>query len=72
MDAFNRMEDKAQKMLDEATAMAELNSEPIDKAKALEEKYASKSSFSVEEELNRMKRNRKVQQPILTLLKTAH
>lgn len=55
MDAFNRMEDKAQKMLDEATAMAELNSEPIDKAKALEEKYASKSSFSVEEELNRMK-----------------
>jgi phage shock protein A len=42
-------------MLDEAAAMAELNSEPIDKAKALEEKYASKSSFSVEEELNRMK-----------------
>jgi phage shock protein A len=42
-------------MLDEATAMGELNAEPIDKAKALEEKYASKSTFSVDEELKQIK-----------------
>ena len=56
MSAFNRMEDKASKMLDEANAMAELNSEPVDEAKALEEKYASKGGASVDEELNNLKK----------------
>ncbi len=55
MSAFNRMEDKASKMLDEANAMAELNSEPVDEAKALEEKYAAKGSASVDDELTRLK-----------------
>lgn len=55
MNAFGRMEDKANKMLDEANAMAELNMKPIDAAKALEEKYATKGTASVDEELNAMK-----------------
>jgi phage shock protein A len=54
-NAFNRMEDKASRMLDEANAMAELNMEPIDEAKALEEKYASKGTASVDEELASIK-----------------
>lgn len=53
--AFERMEDKASRMLDEANAMAELNMEPIDEAKALEEKYASMSNVSVDEEINKLK-----------------
>ncbi|UWG96367.1 PspA/IM30 family protein [Dehalobacter sp. DCM] len=55
LDAFARMEDKANKMLDEANAMAELNTAPIDEAKALEEKYATKGTASVDEELNKLK-----------------
>ena len=55
MDAFGRMEDKANRMLDEANAMAELNTEPADEAKKLEEKYSSKGSPSVDEELYKLK-----------------
>jgi len=55
IDAFSRMEEKASQMLDEANAMSELNTEPIDKAKALEEKYASKGTVSVDEELEKLK-----------------
>jgi phage shock protein A len=55
MEAFNRMEEKAGKMLDEANAMAELNKEPVNAAKALEEKYAAKGTASVDEELTRLK-----------------
>lgn len=55
MGSFQRMEDKANRLLDEANAMSELNSEPIDKAKELEEKYASQTSAAVEDELTRMK-----------------
>lgn len=55
MGDFQRMEDKANRMLDEANAMAELNTEPIDKAKDLEAKYASQTSAAVEDELARMK-----------------
>ena len=55
IEAFDRMEDKASKMLDEANAMNELNMEPIDDAKALEEKYATKGTASVEEELTKLK-----------------
>lgn len=55
MNAFTRMENKASRMLDEANAMAELNAEPVDEAKALEEKYATKGSSSVDEELKKLK-----------------
>jgi len=39
MGAFERMEDKVNRQLDMATAKAELNSQPLDEALALEEKY---------------------------------
>lgn len=55
MGDFKRMEDKANEMLDEANAMSELNSEPIDKAKELEDKYASNNSTSVDDELSQLK-----------------
>jgi phage shock protein A len=57
MSAFDRMEDKADRMLDEATAMSELNTAPIDEAKALEEKYAKQGSASVDDELAKMKKD---------------
>lgn len=57
MSAFDRMEDKADRMLDQANAMAELNAEPTDEAKALEEKYrAAGADASVSDELERMKK----------------
>jgi len=48
------MEEKADQMLDKANSMAELNSKPVDEAKALEKKYAS-ASPSVEDELAALK-----------------
>jgi len=39
MNAFSRMEDKVNRQLDMANARAELDSQPIDEALALEEKY---------------------------------
>jgi phage shock protein A len=56
MGAFSRMEQKADKMLDEATAMEELNKEPVDEAKALEEKYAKQGTPSVDEEMDKLKK----------------
>lgn len=55
MSAFDRMEQKADQMLDRANAMEELNAKPVDEAKSLEEKYAGASSSSVDDELARMK-----------------
>lgn len=56
--AFDRMEDKANRMLDEATAMAELNTQPIDEAKSLEEKYENAGTdASVDEEMEKMKKD---------------
>ena len=56
MGAFDRMEEKANRMLDEANAMSELNSQAIDEAQALEQKYkSSDTSASVEDELASMK-----------------
>ena len=52
--AFKRMEEKAEQMLDRANSMAELNSKPVDDAKALEKKYAT-STPSVEDELAALK-----------------
>ena len=54
--SFKRMEEKISARLDQADAMAELNEEPEDEAKQLEQKYAQKhESAAVEAELARMK-----------------
>lgn len=57
MDAFSRMEEKADRMLDSANAEAELNamSSSTDPAAALAAKYGKGSSQSVEDELAAMK-----------------
>lgn len=56
LGAFDRMEEKADRMLDEASAMNELNSQAVDDAVALEEKYKPQgASASVEDELAAMK-----------------
>ena len=56
MSAFERMEAKADSMLDQANAKAELNSTPTDEAEALEAKYAGYAGDeSVDDELARMK-----------------
>ena len=54
LDSFSRIEEKANKMLDEANAMAELNSKPSDGIEDLMSKYYSKTS-SVEDELAALK-----------------
>ena len=54
--AVGRMEEKANKMLDEATAMAELNVQPIDEAKVIEEKYKNGETASVTDELEALKK----------------
>jgi phage shock protein A len=56
MAAFERMEDKADKMLDVANAKSELDAQPIDDAKALEEKYKAGETASVEDELAELKK----------------
>lgn len=55
MSAFQRMEEKADRMLQRETAMAELNAKPKDEAAALEEKYSGTGSAAVEDELAKMK-----------------
>ncbi len=56
MGAFERMEDKVNRRLDEANARAELDSKPIDEAMALEEKYkGSDIDESVSDELAALK-----------------
>jgi len=54
--AFDRMEDKVNKMLDEADAMAELNTEKPDSLEELAKKYESVSdSTAVDDELAALK-----------------
>lgn len=54
--AFDRMEDKADRLLDEAMAHAELNKGPKDEAADLADKYGgSSSNMSVEDELAAIK-----------------
>lgn len=55
IDAFSRMEAKADAMLDQADAMAELNSKPVDEAAELEAKYSGVNDASVDAELAKMK-----------------
>lgn len=54
MGAFERMEEKADNMLNQANAMAELNTEPVDEAKALEGKYSAQG-VDVDAELAKLK-----------------
>ena len=54
--AFDRMEAKADRMLDTADAMAELNEDPTDDIADLEQKYSSVAdSAAVDDELARLK-----------------
>lgn len=53
--AFDRMEEKAQAMLDRSDAAMELAQEPVDEAAALIEKYSSGGSASVDDELAALK-----------------
>lgn len=53
--AFERMEEKANRMLDEANARAALNEKPVSEADRLAAKYGGASDASVDDELARMK-----------------
>lgn len=53
--AFGRMEEKAQVMLDQAAAAAELSAGPEDPAEDLMKKYPGGGSVSVDEDLAKMK-----------------
>ena len=56
MEAFERMEAKADKMLDEANAMTELNAKKTDTAESLADKYEKAgSSAEVDDALAKMK-----------------
>ncbi len=55
MGAIGRMEDKVNKMLDTATAAAELDAAPVDDAASLADKYSTASSSSVDDELAALK-----------------
>lgn len=56
MSAFDRMEAKADEMLDRSNAMADLNAAPVDAAAELERKYAEAgSTAAVDDELARLK-----------------
>ncbi len=52
---FERMEDKVNKALDEANAMAELNKSPKDDIKDLAAKYDDNKDTDVEDELEKLK-----------------
>ena len=53
--AFERMEEKAQRLLDQANAAAALSAEPEDAAAALEAKYRGGGDRAVDDELARLK-----------------
>ena len=56
IDAFNRMEAKADRELDMANATAELNAKPVDEVEALEKKYgAAASDAAIDDEIARLK-----------------
>lgn len=58
LGAFTRMEEKANRMLDEANAIADLNAVPKDDIESLMNKYDTKTSSSIEDELAALKGNR--------------
>lgn len=55
IEAFNRYEAKADKMLDAAEAMAELNKKPVDAAETLADKYAGANAVDVDAKLAAIK-----------------
>lgn len=56
ISAFDRMEAKADSMLDRSNAMNELNQQPVDEAAALEAKYADAGGdAAVDDELSKLK-----------------
>ena len=56
MSAFDRMEARANEMLDRSNAMSELNAKPADSAAELERKYTEAGSIAaVDDELARLK-----------------
>ncbi|WP_099468766.1 PspA/IM30 family protein [Konateibacter massiliensis] len=55
ISAFDRMEAKADRMLDQANAMAELNGESRDETKDLMNKYDGQADSAVEDELAALK-----------------
>jgi Phage shock protein A (IM30), suppresses sigma54-dependent transcription len=55
ISAFDRMEEKANKALDQANAMAELNAGPKDGIEDLMDKYSPASSSQVDDELAALK-----------------
>lgn len=69
MDSFVRMEEKANRMLDEASAIAELNAKPVDDIDDLMNKYNTSNS-SIEDELIALKGNNDVVEDMLNQLKS--
>ncbi len=55
MKAFERMEEKADHMLDQVNSMTELDSVLVDEATSLEEKYSDKDK-NIDDELEKLKR----------------
>ncbi len=55
MSAFERYEDVANKALDKANAMSELNSSPADELKDLTKKYGTAGSGAIDDELAALK-----------------
>lgn len=56
IEAFNRMEEKADRMLDTADAMSELEAEPVDDAESLAKKYSDVATdAAVDDELARLR-----------------
>lgn len=55
LGAFARMEEKAQRALDETTAEKELNNDPGKELKSAEDRYSGVNSQSVDDELARLK-----------------
>lgn len=55
MGEFDKMEQKADQMLDVANAKAELDAEPVDEAAAIEAKYEAGMTASVDDELQKLK-----------------
>ena len=53
--AYERMEEKADSLLDQSNAMTELNDEPTDSATALEARYGAADGIAVDEELQKLK-----------------
>ena len=68
IDYFSRMEEKANRILDEANVMSELNSKPKDSIDDLMSKYDTKNS-SVEDELAALKGSSSVIEDELSKLK---